>query len=63
VRAINICQEASKKFEDRDWLMIKGEDLWKKLNHLVVDSVEGPEPTWVRGAGDAEAWKVRYLLF
>ncbi|TGJ78477.1 hypothetical protein E0Z10_g10291 [Xylaria hypoxylon] len=56
VRAIGVCQDASKKYEDKAWLQIKGEDLWTKLNQLVVDSVEGDEPKWVRGAGDAAAW-------
>ncbi|KAI8627697.1 HypA protein [Xylariaceae sp. FL1651] len=57
VRAVGICQEVSKKFENKDWLAIKGDDLWNKLNHLIVDSVEAAGPRWVRGAGDAEAWK------
>jgi hypothetical protein len=58
VRAIAICQEASKKYEDRDWIKIKGEDAWKRVQHMVVDGAEGEGPTWVRGAGDPEAWKV-----
>ncbi|KAI0433327.1 HypA protein [Xylaria sp. FL1042] len=57
VRAIGICQDASKKYgEDSAWLQIKGDDLWTKVNQLVVDSAEGAGPRWVRGAGDAEAW-------
>ncbi|KAI1280086.1 HypA protein [Xylaria sp. FL0933] len=58
VRAIGICQHASKKYEDKDsaHLQIKGDDLWTKVYQLVVDSAEGPGPTWVRGAGDADAW-------
>ncbi|KAI1813539.1 HypA protein [Poronia punctata] len=57
VRAIGICEQISSEYEDRDWMKIKGKDLWMKLNHLVVDSVESKEPRWVRCAGDAEAWK------
>ena len=39
-------------------MRIKGEDLWMKVHHMVVDSVEGPGPNWVRGAGLDEMWKV-----
>jgi hypothetical protein len=42
-------------------MTIKGEGLWRKLNHLVVDSVESSEPRWVRCAGAAEAWNVSLL--
>ncbi|KAI0465911.1 HypA protein [Xylaria cf. heliscus] len=56
IRAIGVCQDVSKKYEDQDWLRIKGDDLWTKLNQLVVDSVEGKGPKWIQGAGDAEAW-------
>ncbi|KAI8945023.1 HypA protein [Xylaria longipes] len=56
IRAIGVCQDVSKKYEDQDWLKIKGDDLWTKLNQLVVDSVEGEGPKWIRGAGDAGAW-------
>ncbi|KAI0536716.1 HypA protein [Xylaria digitata] len=56
VRAVGICQDVGKKYEDRAWLLIKGDDLWTKLNHLVVDAVDGEGRRWVRGAGDAEAW-------
>ncbi|KAI1423769.1 HypA protein [Xylaria sp. FL1777] len=56
VRALGICQDASKPYEDKAWLQIKGDGLWNKLHQLVVDSVEGPGPTWVRDAGEAEAW-------
>ncbi|KAJ3579448.1 hypothetical protein NPX13_g1113 [Xylaria arbuscula] len=58
IRAIGICQKASKAYEDQNkpWLRIKGEAVWTKLNQLVVDSAEGTGPRWVRGAGDPEAW-------
>ncbi|TRX89488.1 hypothetical protein FHL15_009657 [Xylaria flabelliformis] len=55
-RAVGLCQDISKKYEDKDWLKIKGDDLWTKVNQLVVDSAEGEGPTWVHGfAGNANA--------
>ncbi|KAI1342222.1 HypA protein [Xylariaceae sp. FL0016] len=55
-RAIGICREINKKYEDADWLQIKG-DLWTKVAYMVIDGAETPGPKWVRGAGDPEAWK------
>lgn len=60
-RAVGIGKEVSKPYEDNDWLLVKG-DLWNKVAHMVVDSVEAPGPTWVRNAGFEEAWKVRRRL-
>lgn len=57
-RATAICQQISKKYEDKDWLLVKGDDTWLKLYHLIVDSVEAPGENWVRTAGLDEAWKV-----
>lgn len=57
-RAAVICQEISKKYEDRDWVKIKGDDMWTKIHHLIADSVEAPGPTWVRTAGLDGAWEV-----
>ncbi|KAI0834151.1 hypothetical protein F5Y06DRAFT_279493 [Hypoxylon sp. FL0890] len=54
-RAVSLGQTVSEKYEDKDWVKIKG-DLWTKLNHLIVDSLEAPGPHWVRGAGDPKAW-------
>ncbi|KAI0201136.1 HypA protein [Astrocystis sublimbata] len=57
IRALGVCQDASKKYEDQDWIPIKGDETWTKLHQLVTESAEGEGPRWVRGAGDAEAWK------
>ncbi|KAI1414298.1 hypothetical protein F5Y13DRAFT_188398 [Hypoxylon sp. FL1857] len=54
-RAVGTGQTVSVKYEDKDWIKIKG-DLWDKVNHLIVDSLEAPDPRWVRGAGDPKAW-------
>jgi hypothetical protein len=32
--------------------------MWKRVSHLIVDSVEAPGLNWVRSAGFDEAWKV-----
>ncbi|XXH00452.1 ubiquitin-specific protease ubp15 [Hypoxylon texense] len=55
-RAVGLGQKVCEKYEGKDWALIKG-DLWTKISHLVVDSVESGGPRWVRGAGDPSAWK------
>ncbi|KAL6702627.1 hypothetical protein ACN47E_001296 [Coniothyrium glycines] len=55
VRALAHGQEASRKFEDKDGFVIKG-DMWRKLGHMAIDSVEAGEPHWVRSCGFDEAW-------
>ncbi len=59
-RAVVVCRNVCKKYEDegKDWLVVKGDDIWKNVCHLVVDSVEAPGEHWVRSAGFDEAWKV-----
>ncbi len=63
-RAVVVCRNICKKYEDegKDWLVVKGDDMWKNVCHLIVDSVEAPGPHWVRSAGFDEAWKVRCRL-
>lgn len=56
VRAVGLGQTVSEKYEDKDWIKIKG-DSWTKVSHLVIDSVESGGPRWVRGAGDPSAWE------
>ncbi|KAI1371546.1 hypothetical protein F4677DRAFT_435517 [Hypoxylon crocopeplum] len=55
-RAVNLGQKVVEKYNDKDWVKIKG-DSWTKLSHLVVDSVESSGPRWVRGAGEPAAWQ------
>lgn len=57
-RAAGICQEVTRKYQDRDWVLIKGDDTWAKVNHLILDSLQSPGETWVRSAGLDEAWTV-----
>ncbi|KAK3939539.1 HypA protein [Diplogelasinospora grovesii] len=58
-RAAGVAYHISKKYEDDESvkLMIKGEETWTRVFHLIVDSVEAPGPNWVRSCGFAEAWK------
>ncbi|KAK3370199.1 hypothetical protein B0H63DRAFT_454404 [Podospora didyma] len=57
-RAALICHDLlSRKYGDRDWVKIRGDDPWNKVAHLIVDSVEAPGETWVRSCGFEEAWK------
>lgn len=57
-RAAGICQEVTRKYQDRDWVLIKGDDMWSKINHLILDSLQSPGEYWVRSAGLDEAWTV-----
>ncbi|KAL2025086.1 hypothetical protein VTK56DRAFT_88 [Thermocarpiscus australiensis] len=58
-RAAGVCRNVCKKYEDegRDWLKVKGDDMWNKVAHLIVDSIEAPGAHWVRSCGFDEAWK------
>ncbi|KAK4104894.1 hypothetical protein N658DRAFT_492994 [Parathielavia hyrcaniae] len=59
-RATVVCHNICKAYEKdggKDWLKVKGDDMWKRVCHLVVDSVEAPGPNWVRSCGFDEAWK------
>ncbi|KAJ4389416.1 hypothetical protein N0V93_006884 [Gnomoniopsis smithogilvyi] len=55
-RAAVITQQISSKYSDRDWKIIKGDDMWMRIHHLIADSVESPGPTWVRTTGLDQAW-------
>ena len=48
--------EGGENGKGRDGFEIKG-DMWLKVGNMVVDSVEGEGPTWVRSCGFEEAWK------
>jgi hypothetical protein len=43
-------------------LIIRGDDTWAKILHLIVDSVEAPGQHWVRTTGLDEAWNVGLTL-
>jgi hypothetical protein len=55
-----ICQELSKKYEGRPWILIKENDAWLRVMYMVLDSVEfaSDGSRWARSAGFDEAWVV-----
>ncbi|KAH6840925.1 hypothetical protein B0I37DRAFT_438424 [Chaetomium sp. MPI-CAGE-AT-0009] len=57
-RAAVICRNICKKYEDegKDWLKVKGDGMWEKVCHLIVDSVKAPGQRWLRSCGFDEAW-------
>ncbi|KAL2191791.1 hypothetical protein L209DRAFT_761414 [Thermothelomyces heterothallicus CBS 203.75] len=58
-RAAVICHNICKKYEQegKGWLKLTGDELWNKVCHLIVDSLEAPGPRWVRSCGFDEAWE------
>lgn len=61
-RAAVITQQISENYNDRDWKIIKGDEMWMRIHHLIADSVEAPGPKFVRTAGLDEAWVVSILF-
>lgn len=57
-RAVGVCEELTRKYQDRDWVLIKGDDMWAKIHHLLLDSLQSSGEYWVRSAGLDEAWTV-----
>ncbi|KAL2760511.1 hypothetical protein ACRALDRAFT_2039136 [Sodiomyces alcalophilus JCM 7366] len=60
-RSLEICKEMiDAKFKDKHWVKIKGDDVWLKLQYMLLDGTEYPQDNssrWVRSAGFDEAWK------
>lgn len=63
-RAAGICRDVTAKYQDRDWLLIKGDDTWARINHLIIDSLQGGRPGeyWARG-GSRDDETVSLLRF
>lgn len=61
-RAAVITQQISQQYNDRNWKIIKGDDMWMRIHHLIADSVEAPGPKFVRTAGLDEAWVVSIMF-
>lgn len=57
-RATAICHELMMEYKDKSWAVLKDESIWNKIQHMVVDAVEGPGVLYVRSTGFDEAWKV-----
>ncbi|RMJ18183.1 hypothetical protein CDV36_002157 [Fusarium kuroshium] len=56
-RATAICHELIATYKDKPWAVLKDDSIWKKIQHMVVDAVEGPGVLYVRSTGFEEAWK------
>lgn len=56
IRALAHGQQASGPFETKRQWPIHG-DMWLKLAHMVIDSVEDDGPHWVRSCGFPQAWE------
>lgn len=57
-RAAGVCRQVTDRYQDRDWVLIRGNDTWAKVNNLILDSLQWPGEYWVRSAGLDEAWTV-----
>jgi hypothetical protein len=55
VRALAHGEAVCGKFEEQAGFMVRG-DMWRKLGHMAIDSVEAGEPHWVRSCGFEQAW-------
>jgi hypothetical protein len=56
IRALAHGKEVCKRYEGSEGFEVQG-DMWDKLLHMAIDSVEGPDKRWVRSAGFDEAWE------
>ncbi|KAF2827115.1 hypothetical protein CC86DRAFT_370165 [Ophiobolus disseminans] len=56
VRALAHGEQACAKWEGREGFEIKG-DMWGKIGHMAIDSVESGGQDWVRSCGFEEAWR------
>jgi len=58
VRALAHSEQACKQYDGQpeDVMPIRG-DMFLKLGHMAIDSVETSDPNWVRSAGFDEAWE------
>lgn len=65
-RAAGICRDVTEKYQDRDWVLIKGDDTWAKINHLIIDSLQAGRPGeyWARGGSrDDETVSLLRIVF
>lgn len=58
VRALANGEKACAEFEDDEgkYWPVKG-DMWLKLGHMAIDSVEGASSKWARNVGFEQAWE------
>jgi len=56
VRVIALGEEFCKKYEGQKGFVVSG-DMWLKMGHMAIDSVDNGPNHWVRNCGWEEAWK------
>ncbi|KAJ4993573.1 DUF4243 domain-containing protein [Stagonosporopsis vannaccii] len=56
IRALANGQKSCEPYEDKPGFVIKG-DVWRKIGHMAIDSVEAGEPHWTRSCGFDQAWE------
>ncbi|EFY93236.1 HypA-like protein, putative [Metarhizium acridum CQMa 102] len=56
-RSLLLAQRLSREWEGRGWLRLRGDNDWLKAHYMLLRSVEGQDPLWVRGAGFDQAWE------
>ncbi|KAM6516133.1 hypothetical protein FALCPG4_014317 [Fusarium falciforme] len=56
-RATAVFHELMEEYKNKSWAVLKDESVWNKIQHMVVDAVEGPGVLYVRSTGFDEAWK------
>jgi len=56
VRALANAKNICAPYEDKEGFVVKG-DMWDKLGHMVIDSVEDSGDHWARSVGFEEAWE------
>ncbi|KAJ4248012.1 hypothetical protein NW757_008638 [Fusarium falciforme] len=54
-RATAVCHELMEEYKDKSWAVLKDESVWNKIQHMVVDAVEGPGVLYVCSTGFDEA--------
>ncbi|KHN94618.1 uncharacterized protein MAM_07524 [Metarhizium album ARSEF 1941] len=55
-RSLLLAQRVSRKWAGKAWIRIAQDQDWLKAHYMLLKSVEGQEPPWVRSAGFDEAW-------
>lgn len=55
VRTVANAERVCKEFEEKEQWPVRG-DMWLKIGHMVMDSVEAEGPRWMRNVGWEEEW-------
>lgn len=60
-RPTAVLYELMQQYKEQDWAVLKDEDVWRQVQSMVADAVQGPGRMYVRTAGLKEAWEVSSL--